>query len=121
MAQNKPGPCWQPGCRCHYCGQLLGSPGGNRPHSFSRDHVVPRSAGGSNRADNVVAACRRCNLDKGCLRLEEWRAVLARRQAGFPVFTDPQTRWLERQGFRFPEPPLWLFWFEERMIAEMLS
>ena len=34
------------------------------------DHVVPRSRGGAAHWDNVVAACRRCNLHKGDRLLE---------------------------------------------------
>ncbi|NJN52944.1 MAG: HNH endonuclease [Gammaproteobacteria bacterium] len=32
---------------------------------LTRDHVVPRSRGGRDTWDNVVAACRRCNHRKG--------------------------------------------------------
>ncbi len=47
------------GYLCMYCG---------KPHSASeltRDHIVPRSAGGRDSWQNVVAACRRCNQFKG--------------------------------------------------------
>ncbi len=47
----------------------------------SIDHVVPRSRGGSHTWDNVVAACRRCNLRKGA-RLPE--------EAGFRLTRTPQ-------------------------------
>ena len=33
--------------------------------SLTRDHVVPKSRGGSDAWDNVVAACKRCNHRKG--------------------------------------------------------
>ena len=36
-----------------------------------RDHVVPKSRGGSDLWDNVVAACRRCNHWKGDRLLHE--------------------------------------------------
>jgi 5-methylcytosine-specific restriction endonuclease McrA len=43
------------GHRCQYC----------EAPAESIDHVVPRSRGGGHTWDNVVAACRRCNLRKG--------------------------------------------------------
>jgi 5-methylcytosine-specific restriction endonuclease McrA len=42
------------GHRCQYCGA----------HADSIDHVVPRSRGGQHAWDNVVAACRPCNVRK---------------------------------------------------------
>lgn len=40
--------------RCQYCGS----------RAETVDHVVPRSRGGTHTWDNVVAACRPCNLRK---------------------------------------------------------
>lgn len=40
--------------RCQYCGA----------HADSIDHVMPRSRGGTHEWENVVAACRGCNLHK---------------------------------------------------------
>lgn len=40
--------------RCGYCGQT----------ADSIDHVMPRSRGGKNVWENVIAACRGCNLRK---------------------------------------------------------
>lgn len=42
------------GHRCQYCGA----------HADSIDHIVPRSRGGLHTWDNVVAACRPCNVRK---------------------------------------------------------
>jgi 5-methylcytosine-specific restriction endonuclease McrA len=42
------------GHRCQYCGA----------HADSIDHVTPRSKGGLHTWDNVVAACRACNVRK---------------------------------------------------------
>ena len=42
------------GHRCQYCGA----------HADSIDHVQPRSRGGAHTWDNVVAACRPCNVRK---------------------------------------------------------
>jgi 5-methylcytosine-specific restriction endonuclease McrA len=40
---------------CQYCGQ----------EADTVDHVVPRRLGGLDNDENLVAACRRCNLTKG--------------------------------------------------------
>lgn len=55
--------------RCQYCGT----------GAESIDHVVPRSRGGRHEWDNVVAACRPCNLRKGDRLLDETNLVLRRR------------------------------------------
>lgn len=43
---------------CAYCGDLLSF------WSFTYDHVVPRSRGGTTDFKNIVAACRPCNRVK---------------------------------------------------------
>lgn len=42
--------------RCQYCGSN---------HKLTIDHVIPRSRGGKDTWENLVAACSRCNLKKG--------------------------------------------------------
>jgi 5-methylcytosine-specific restriction endonuclease McrA len=42
---------------CQYCG--------DHRHDLTIDHIVPRSRGGLDSWDNVVAACLRCNVKKG--------------------------------------------------------
>jgi 5-methylcytosine-specific restriction endonuclease McrA len=44
------------GARCRYCGRT--------DNPLSIDHVVPRCQGGSDNADNLAVACRRCNSRK---------------------------------------------------------
>lgn len=46
-------------CQCMYCGMYF-----DFDH-LSRDHVHPRSRGGKDKWENVVAACKRCNQRKG--------------------------------------------------------
>lgn len=48
------------GGRCLWCGQELG-----RLVETTRDHVVPRVKGGPSWSENEVAACRRCNAERG--------------------------------------------------------
>ncbi|MCU1496537.1 MAG: hypothetical protein JWM47_490 [Acidimicrobiales bacterium] len=54
--------------RCQYCG--------NKAETL--DHVVPKSRGGSHSWENVVAACRPCNVDKADRLLPETRFALHR-------------------------------------------
>lgn len=44
---------------CMYCGKEFSA------SQLTRDHIVPRSQGGYDSWENVVAACRRCNQFKG--------------------------------------------------------
>jgi 5-methylcytosine-specific restriction endonuclease McrA len=57
--------------RCQYCGGP----------AESIDHVVPRSRGGLHTWDNVVAACRACNVRKRDRLLHETSMQLDRRPA----------------------------------------
>jgi 5-methylcytosine-specific restriction endonuclease McrA len=52
------------GRRCAYCG-AAGVP-------LEKDHIVPRSRGGSDRVSNLAVSCRRCNLAKGDRTAEEF-------------------------------------------------
>ena len=51
--------------RCLYCGGQFSR------SELTRDHVVPISRGGSDKWENVVAACKRCNWLKDCQTPEE--------------------------------------------------
>lgn len=46
---------------CFWCGREMAPSTWNVGASLSLDHVIPRADGGSNRKDNLVAACKRCN------------------------------------------------------------
>jgi 5-methylcytosine-specific restriction endonuclease McrA len=56
------------GHRCQYCGGT----------AESIDHVIPRSRGGSHSWENVVAACRPCNVRKRDRLLHETTMRLRR-------------------------------------------
>jgi 5-methylcytosine-specific restriction endonuclease McrA len=43
-----------------------------KPHSFTVDHVIPRSKGGSNALRNTVAACHACNQAKGSMTADQF-------------------------------------------------
>ena len=49
--------------RCAYCGS---------EENLTLDHITPRSKGGSNRATNVLCACKECNNDKGHQIWSDW-------------------------------------------------
>lgn len=57
---------------CQYCGRN----GGER---MTIDHVIPKSLGGRTVWENVVSACRACNLRKGNKPLQEVRMSLLRK------------------------------------------
>ncbi len=49
---------------CAYCGEPMAYP--------TRDHIHPRSKGGTLEGHNKALACNRCNLDKGSRSLRSW-------------------------------------------------
>jgi 5-methylcytosine-specific restriction endonuclease McrA len=50
---------------CQYCGKRT------RERELTQDHLVPRKNGGKTSFENIVAACKPCNLKKGCLTCDE--------------------------------------------------
>jgi len=53
--------------RCYYCREKIDS------MNATEDHKLPKSRGGSNVWQNVVAACWTCNTQKGAMTAEEFR------------------------------------------------
>lgn len=66
---NRRGIFARDGHRCQYCGAV----------AESIDHVIPRSKGGEHEWENVVAACRACNVRKGDRLLPATSMELRRR------------------------------------------
>jgi 5-methylcytosine-specific restriction endonuclease McrA len=56
--------------KCVYCGSS---------QQLTIDHVIPRSAGGSDNWENLVTACRSCNTRKGNRTPEESNMPLLRK------------------------------------------
>ncbi len=64
---------------CQYCGATPGR------GLLTLDHIVPRSRGGVTSWENVVAACRSCNMHKGDRTPEEAHMAL-RKTPGRPHY-----------------------------------
>lgn len=78
------------GWACQYCGDQF------KTNDLTFDHVIPRSRGGRTSWDNIVAACRCCNLKKGSKMPCD---------CGMIPMHDPDRptiRELQAQGKRFP-------------------
>lgn len=74
--------------RCGYCGL----------HASTIDHVIPRSRGGQDAWDNLVACCLKCNNIKGDRTPQEMGWTLIQ-----PPKTPFGTSWLVR-GIERPQP-----------------
>ena len=98
--------------RCQYCGRHKSDLGYRE--SLTRDHVVPKSRGGGNDWENVVAACSRCNRTKGD-RLP--------RECGMELRTDPrepnhvQLEWKVRKVTPTQAKYIAMFYGEEVLSA----
>ncbi len=57
---------------CMYCGKKVSL------SSFTFDHVIPRSKGGTTCWENIVVSCMRCNRDKGSAPLSRCKQRLLR-------------------------------------------
>jgi len=53
---------------CQYCG--------SKSHDLTIDHIIPKSRGGTESWDNLVAACTNCNNRKGNRTPEEAKMTL---------------------------------------------
>lgn len=103
QAQGKP---------CPYCGHPMDASGfdGKAPNRYShprfptRDHVLPRAAGGAK--GPVLVVCVTCNGDKGSRSIRTWRAYLARKG-------DPRAPFLDRLLARLERDPA----FVQKVVA----
>lgn len=55
---------------CQYCNGVSGD------SVLEREHIHPRSKGGSSRIGNLTLSCQSCNQAKGALLLEDWKVSL---------------------------------------------
>lgn len=77
------------GGRCFWCGRAFSDL--VRP---TTDHLVPRAKGGPSWPENEVAACRRCNGQRGHTTPVEWLEECLRR--GWPADGDALAGALDR-------------------------
>lgn len=57
---------------CQYCNGASGD------FVLEKEHIVPKSKGGTNRIGNLTLSCRTCNEAKGALLLADWKKTLGR-------------------------------------------
>jgi 5-methylcytosine-specific restriction endonuclease McrA len=67
------------GWTCFYCTRRLGA------SRLSLDHIVPRCAGGTHAASNLITACFACNSARREVELTGRQLTRALRQARRPV------------------------------------
>lgn len=59
VACNRTNIAWRDNNQCQYCGNYFPF------DKLTMDHVLPKSRGGKNTWENLVAACMKCNQKKG--------------------------------------------------------
>ena len=59
VACNRQNIIWRDGNQCQYCANFFPD------DKLTMDHVIPKSRGGKNTWENLVAACKKCNQKKG--------------------------------------------------------
>lgn len=62
------------GDNCYLCGCRMVEYSGLEfnPNQMTRDHMTPRSRGGTNNDENMALACARCNSHKGDMTVLEF-------------------------------------------------
>lgn len=60
--------------KCAYCGRNLKINTPVEERRMTRDHIVPKSKGGTN-SGNLLPACRDCNLLKGAMTVGQFKDV----------------------------------------------
>lgn len=91
---------------CWYCGSEI------NPFTFHIDHVVPVAKGGTHHLDNLVPACRPCNMTKGSRDLDYLRHKLHWKAEGVTPFTDDQIEYLAEMFGIVLDSSGYQFWFE---------
>lgn len=77
------------GGHCFYCLREIEE----RSDNNTRDHLIPKARGGTNKIDNLVLACKPCNNERGCKQavryLLRWCASLTINRALLIVSSQP--------------------------------
>ena len=59
------------GRKCYYCGA--------KDTPLEKEHILPKSKGGTNRVSNLTVSCRECNIEKGNKHPDEIQGDLGKR------------------------------------------
>ena len=59
------------GRKCYYCGA--------KDTPLEKEHILPKSKGGTNRVSNLTVSCRKCNIEKGNRHPDELEGDLGKR------------------------------------------
>ena len=96
------------GYSCQYCGEHL-----ETLTDMDVDHIVARSAGGSNDISNLRAACHPCNSMKRGWDIEHFRWLMTfRRSKYYGTITASQAKKLMSMGVELDMPKPFEFFFE---------
>lgn len=96
------------GC-CWYCGRLL-----NPFRDFTVDHVIAVARGGKNNIENLVAACKGCNVRKAGHSLEHFRKDMIRWLRIAMIYPDLRQEYFDSMAIPLPADGSFKFWFELR-------
>lgn len=88
---------------CQYCATALTT------ETYSLDHVLPRSRGGTSEWDNIVACCKDCNSEKADKTPEEARMRLIKKPVE-PYANDPRFTFKLQINNPRPEWESYLYW-----------
>lgn len=66
--------------RCVYCKEPLNAV------TVTADHIHPRSRGGNDHEDNILAACSLCNIAKGSKRITAFKKLVKDPPLGAPTY-----------------------------------
>jgi hypothetical protein len=90
--------------RCCACG-AIGTPDRHHTRAMTKDHIVPRSHGGTLRTDNLQPLCGHCNSDKGDTVVDYRPLALA--HMGTMTLTQRQRAGREIERMIAADPSLW--------------
>ena len=61
--------------KCCYCGTDMQTSDTSRKKYVSLEHVIPKSEGGADETENLVAACQGCNNKRGSLPVDQFMST----------------------------------------------
>ena len=67
---------------CFYCGKHMDQ------KKATADHIIPRSKGGKDIRENIVAACNDCNVQKGNMNYQDFLFILSQSNTSNPIYPD---------------------------------